>query len=241
MRVTTINKNKETKRIGFFFILTILFFRIALAQNVDALRQDIYSKLKCCKCEISFEKCDCKDAAAMKVYIGALLDAGLPKEEIFYKVAKKYSPDVIIDSRMKKDIENRLKKDAGDSRPEISVGQDSYKFGSVSKKRGKINRIFKIYNKGTSNLIVSNIRTSCGCISASLSAAGNKSPYFSVSGVTPGWQMIIVPGKFAELDVVLDLKDSSMGQGKQKRDVFVTSNDPLRSNITLRVEVDVGS
>jgi len=53
--------------------------------------------------------------------------------------------------------------------------------------------------------------------------------------------MVIQPGKLGELDVVLDLEHPSMGSGKQIRDVFLTSNDPLRPNISLRLKVDIGS
>jgi len=228
------------RKISSFLILAVFSFQIALAQNIDALKKEIYSKLKCCKCELSFAECRCIDAVKMKTYIDALLESGLSKDEAFYKIAKKYTPDVIIDKSLKKAIENRLKKEAGSTRPEINLDRDSYNFGNVSKKSGKINKVFRIYNKGNSDLVVSNIRTSCGCISASLKAAGARSPYFGVSGASPGWQVIIAPGKSGELDIVLDLQDSSMGHGKQARDVFMATNDPLRPNILIRVEAEVG-
>lgn len=94
------------------FILTVVF-----AQNTDALRSDIYSGLKCCECQEPFATCVCPEAKEMKVYIDALLENNSNKKEIFYKVAKKFSPDTILDARTKVEVEVRLIDEAGQKRP----------------------------------------------------------------------------------------------------------------------------
>ncbi|MDD5512515.1 MAG: DUF1573 domain-containing protein [Candidatus Omnitrophica bacterium] len=208
--------------------------------HIEKKRPEIYSGLKCCTCRESFDKCDCKEAKEIKAYVDALLESGISKEEIFYKVAKKFSLNTILDPRAKADTEKRLIKDAGKKRPQINAEPSYFDFGKVSKKQGTARKTFRLQNQGNSVLVINNVRVSCGCISASLKTEKNKSPYFSVSGAPLGWQESIAPENFAELEVVLDLNDESMGTGKQIRDVFVSSNDPLYPQIAVRVEIEIG-
>lgn len=175
----------------------------------------------------------------MKAYIDGLLENRASAEEIFYKIAKKFSLNTIIDKELKARIEERLIKDAGEKRPQIIAEPASLNFGKVSKKQGKVSKIFKLYNKGNVPLIITNLRVSCGCVTASLKVGKNKSPYFGVNGAGAGWQSLIAAGKPGELEVVLDLMHESMGMGKQVREVFVASNDPLYPEVTIKVELEV--
>ncbi len=222
------------------FVSLIFLSQVVFAQNIDTQKSDIYSKLRDRQCtEMSLDKCDCPAAKEMKAYIDALLETGVTKEDIFYKVAKRFSPKVILDEQIKAEVEQRLIKETGGKRSQIIFEPSSLNFGKVSKKQAKISRIFKLYNKGNANLVITNIRVSCGCVTSSLKAGKNKSPYFGVAGANPGWQAVIGPGKYGELEVVLDLNHSSMGMGKQIRNVFVSNNDPLNPEATLKVEIEV--
>ena len=220
-------------------VLILFCFSSSFAGDSDSLKQEIYSKLKCCPCQESFEKCVCPEAREMKTYIDALLEAGVAKNDIFYRVAKKFSPKVILDEQIKSEVEQRLIKETGGKRSQIIFEPSFSDFGKVSKKQAKASKIFKLYNKGNADLIINNVRASCGCVSASLRVGKNKSPYLGVAGANPGWQVVIEPGKFGELEVVLDLNHSSMGKGKQIRDVFVSNNDPLNPEASLKVEIEV--
>lgn len=213
--------------------------QIISAQNIDATRTDIYSKLKCCACNLPFDKCVCPEAKEIKAYIESLLGNGADKEEIFYKVAKKFSLNAILDEKIKAEAERRLISEAGKIRPQIILEPAYFNFGRVSKKQGKISKNFKLYNKGNSNLIVTNLRVSCSCVTASLKIGKNKSPNFGILGADPGWQAVIEPKKSAELEVILDLMHPSMVVGKEIRDIFVSSNDPVYPQVTIRVEADV--
>jgi len=188
---------------------------------------------------MSLDKCDCPAAKEMKAYIDALLETGVAKEAIFYKVAKRFSPKVILDEQIKVEVEQRLIKETGGKRSQIIFEPISLDFGKVSKKQNKVSKIFKLYNKGNTDLVITNIRVSCGCVTASLKIGKNKSPYFGVVGATTGWQAAIKPAKFGELEVALDMNHSSMGIGKQLRDVFVSNNDPLNPEAALKVEIEV--
>ena len=222
------------------FVFLVFFSQVVFAQNVDAQKSDIYSKLRDYRCtEMSLDKCDCPAAKEMRAYIDALLEVGVAKEEIFYKVAKKFSPQVILDGQIKTEVEQRLIKDTGGKRAQIIFDPVSLDFGKVSKKQSKVSKIFKLYNKGNSDLVITNIRVSCGCVTVSLKTGKNKSLYFGVAGAGPGWQTVIEPGKSGELDVAMDLNHSSMGMGKQIRNVFVSNNDPLNPEASLKAEIEV--
>ena len=175
----------------------------------------------------------------MKAYVDALIETGLSKEEIFYRVAKKFSLKTIVDQETKSQIEKRLIKEVGEKRPQIVIEPISFDFGQVSKKQGRITKIFKLHNAGTAKLIITNVRVSCECVSVSLKVGKDKSPYFGLAGAKPGWQLVVEPKKSGELEVALDLSHSSIPIGKVIRDIFVASNDPLYPESTIRVEAEI--
>lgn len=84
-----------------FSIICFMFFsQLTFAQSTDGVKSEIYSKLKCCFCKESFDKCACPEAREMKAYIEALLGIGAGKEDIFYKIAKKFSLETIQDEEL---------------------------------------------------------------------------------------------------------------------------------------------
>ncbi|MDP3041529.1 MAG: DUF1573 domain-containing protein [Candidatus Omnitrophota bacterium] len=222
-----------------FFCLTF-FSRMGFAQTAADLKAEIYPKLRDKRCTtMTLDKCDCPDAREMKAYIEALIETGISKEEIFYKVAKKFTLNTILDAQIKQDLEKRLVKETGEKRPQIVLEAASFNFGKVSKKQGKLTKNIKLFNRGNSDLAIKNIKVSCACVTAALTVNKNKSPYFNTQGAPAGWQMVIGPDKSGELEIILDLGHSSIPLGKVTRDVLITSNDPLNSESTLRIEAEV--
>lgn len=221
------------------FLYLLLSFQLVFAQDANALKSEIYSKLKCCDCQVTFDKCVCPEAKEMKGYIDALIEARTTKEEIFYKVAKKYSLNVILDEQIKDSIEQRLIKEAGQKRPQIVLEPASFDFGEVTKKQGKISKIFKLSNQGNAPLVIKNIRTSCPCTFVSLKVNKKKSPPSSTEGSPANWQAEVKPGENAELEVVLDLASPHVSPGKVIRDTSITSNDPIYPQTTVRIEAEV--
>lgn len=219
--------------------LLFLSHSAIFAQEAKVSKSEIYSKLKCCACNVSFAQCVCAEAKEMKAYIDALIETGLPQEGIFDKVAKKFSLDVIIDQETKIQVEKRLIKETGEKRPQIVLEPSFFDFGRVSKKQGKISKIFKLHNKGSASLIVKRIKTTCPCSLASLSIKGRKSPYFGTEGSPENWQAEIKPGLSAELEVVIDLASPHINTGRIIRDVSIATNDPLYPETTVRVQVEV--
>lgn len=217
----------------------LFFLRIASAHDTEGVKSEIYSKLYCCPCNKGFARCLCQEAKEMKAYIDALLEEGVKKEEIYYRIAKKYSLKAITDARIKTEIENRITSETKDKRPQISLLPGSFDFGRIPRSGKTVKKIFKLYNKGSDNLIVTNIKTSCGCVNASLLVEENKSPLFGTNGASAGWKAIIGPGGLAEVEVVIDLQHPSITPGRLIREVFIYTNDPLYPETTLVLEGEV--
>lgn len=230
-----------TKRMILAFLFFSVFAGAAFAQMPLDPRPDIYSKLKCCGCKIEFAPCGCKEAVEMKAYIDALIDTGASRKDVYFRLAKKFSTNVIIDEGIRNEVKTQLLKETGGKAPEIVPETAFFNFGNVSKKAGSIQRAFKIYNKGNADLVITNIRVSCDCVTAFLKVGKNKSPVFGVMGDRgSAWQETIKPGKYGELEIAIDMAHPSMEAGrKEVRDIFIASNDPLNSQTTLRVEVNV--
>ncbi len=227
-------------RCAVLFITLLVFVRgLVFAQNIDQQKSDIYSRLKCCSCEELFSQCSCPEAKEMKAYIDGLLESGLAKEEIFYRIAKKFSLKTIIDAQTKQGVEKRLIQEAGQTRPQIVLGADYFDLGKVSKGKGKISKIFKISNKGNSALIIKNIKTTCPCASAALKVGKKKSPYFGTEGSPKDWQEEIGPGQAGELELVVDFASPHVKIGKLIREALVISNDPIYSEVMVRIEAEV--
>lgn len=220
-------------------VLLLLCFGSVLAQGQEPLKKEIYSKLKCCPCKEPFEICSCPEAKEMKAYIEALLDAGIRKEEIYYKVAKKFTLNTITDESEREVIKKRLLIEAGEKKPQLVLEHSSINLGDIKKNKGMLKRTVKIFNKGNQDLVISNIRVSCDCVKASLTNKGKRSPDFGVSGSSPSWSTIIAPNKEALLDIKVDLDHPSIVEGKLFREVYILSNDPLYPQTNLKVEANV--
>ena len=217
----------------------IFFSGVTFAQDTDVLKSGIYSKLKCCACKVSFDECTCPEAKEMKAYIDALIESGAPKEDIFYKVAKKFSLNTILEEQIKKDIEKKLIKEAGEKRPQIILDSTSFHFGTMSKKKGKVSKFFGVSNKGNLPLLIKQIKTSCPCATVSLKVGKIKSPYFGTEGSPKDWQVEIKPQGTGEIELMVDLASSHVKPGKLTRDAAITSNDPLYPETTVRVEAEI--
>ncbi len=225
--------------IGLFIAVLFLNFKIVFASDINTLKTEIYSKLRCCSCKDHFISCVCPEAKEMKAYTEALLDAGVGKESIYYKLAKKFTLNIIIDPKIKAGIEKRLIDEAGAKQPRLALSPVSFDFKELRKSQGKVKKTFKLSNSGTIALVIHNIKTSCGCVSVSLKAGQIRSPFFSTGGANTGWQGAIEPGKEGELEVVVDLSHTSVIAGRLIREARIFSNDPLypETVITLTAEV----
>jgi len=218
----------------------LLSFQIVFAQDISTLKADIYSKIGCITCkDMTVDKCNCPKSREMRAYIDALIEMDVPRDELFYKVAKKFTLKAIMDQQIRGAIEKRLLKESGGKTPQAVLETASANLGTVSKRQGKISKVFKLQNQGNAILTINSLKASCPCVTAAVKVGRNKSPYFGTNGPPAGWQAEINPGKSAEIEAVIDLNHRTVSVGKLIREVYISTNDVLNPETTLRIEAEV--
>lgn len=104
--------------------------------------------------------------------------------------------------------------------PQLIVSEEEWNFGIV-KSNEKPTHVFIIKNGGDEDLFIERVRSSCGCLKASISSKR------------------ISPGKSVELKATFD---TTGYRGKIKKDIYIKSNDPgeqgLEKKISVFVEVE---
>jgi hypothetical protein len=101
--------------------------------------------------------------------------------------------------------------------PVTKFSTTSYDFGDM-KQGEKKEYTFELVNSGKRDLIIRNVRSSCGC-----------------TAVSPS-KNIIAPGETAPIKVVFD---STGKKGRQSKTVTVITNDPKNSTTTLRISTNI--
>ena len=102
--------------------------------------------------------------------------------------------------------------------PTISFSEEEWDFGKVKEDERPVH-IFTIKNTGREELIISRVRSSCGCTATMLSSDN------------------IQPGKSAELKVTFNPTGYNT---LVKKDIYIESNDPQlpKAKITIAIEVE---
>jgi len=102
--------------------------------------------------------------------------------------------------------------------PTISISEEEWDFGKIKEDERPVHS-FTIKNTGREELVISRIRSSCGCAAIMLSSDN------------------IQPGKSAELKVTFNPTGYN---GLVKKDVYIESNDPQlpKAKVTIIAEVE---
>jgi len=115
--------------------------------------------------------------------------------------------------------------------PKISVKEKRFDFGKISMAKGLTKHEFEITNDGDSDLVLSNIKTSCMCTSAILKANGKNSPKFGMHKNPLSWSEKIKPGETAILDVTYDPNAHGPdATGPITRTISMLTNDKSTNN-----------
>jgi hypothetical protein len=101
--------------------------------------------------------------------------------------------------------------------PAIDFDTRVHDFGQVNE-GNPLKHVFQVKNQGTASLVLSNVRTSCGCTAA-------------IPGVTT-----LPPGGSGPLEVTMDTH-GFVGPGTKR--IMVSSNDPRQPTATLEIKYDV--
>lgn len=101
--------------------------------------------------------------------------------------------------------------------PQLVMERISHDFG-VIRQGDKIDQVFRFHNKGDQVLQLSNLRSSCGCTAALLTAKR------------------IAPGEIGELRLNFD---SSGFSGRVNKIVQMDTNDPLHPRVTVNIHGNI--
>lgn len=93
----------------------------------------------------------------------------------------------------------------GADEPDIRIANNTYDFGVIDEGK-RIEHIFKISNMGNRNLTITNVRSTCACVAAEVSAK------------------TIAPNAIGEVKVVFD---SQGRHGQEAQRVYIQSDDPI--------------
>ena len=132
---------------------------------------------------------------------------------------------------------------AGSDLPAFILAPASEDLGEVSMRDGVVTTEFEISNAGTGNLILNNIKTSCGCTSAAVVVQGQEGPRFAMAMGNPpnwnptDWSVVLEPGEQAKLKVYYDPARHPDLRGPVTRVVRVYSNDPAHPYLDARIEL----
>ncbi len=127
-----------------------------------------------------------------------------------------YKSSIGVSATIEEDFSSLSATDLANS-PVATFNTTSYDFGDM-KSGDKKEYTFELANKGKRDLIIRNVRSSCGC-----------------TAVSPS-KNVIAPGETAPIKVVFD---STGKKGRQSKTVTVITNDPKNSTTTLRVSTNI--
>ncbi|MDA3880405.1 MAG: DUF1573 domain-containing protein [Prolixibacteraceae bacterium] len=99
-----------------------------------------------------------------------------------------------------------------DNAPQVEFDNKVFDFGTI-KEGEKVQHNYKLTNKGKSDLIIRNIRASCGCTAVK-------------------HESVVKPGETTDLSVVFNSRGK---RNRQNKSITVITNDPKNSTVILRV------
>lgn len=127
---------------------------------------------------------------------------------------------------------------AGSSEAEMKITPTSYDFGKVSQKEGVAETSFTIENIGSSDLVIDNMVSSCGCTSAAMIVDGEEGPRFSMHNNPKNWSVTIASGDTAELKVYYDPDVHKDFRGRATREITLFSNDKNNPEKKARISIN---
>ncbi|MEE9115267.1 MAG: DUF1573 domain-containing protein [Thermoplasmata archaeon] len=120
--------------------------------------------------------------------------------------------------------------------PRIEVSPTEYDFGDIP--RGVSTATFQIWNTGEVDLKLTGVSTSCDCTSAVIKYQGITSPVFGMHSNPENWNLIIMPGAVASLEVSYD-STLHPDTGHIERAVYIKSNDPFNPEVQVDLTANV--
>jgi hypothetical protein len=123
---------------------------------------------------------------------------------------------------------------SSDAHAEV-LGESSHDWEQIDINGGSVEKVFQIKNTGSSDLEVTNFKTSCMCTEVQVTIAGKYSPVFGMH-TSSGWRGVVKPNETADVVVGFDpMFHGPGGVGPITRMVSFNTND--KSNPTIEFQL----
>jgi len=228
-------------------ILNIVLWPQVLWTQPEDLKTEIYQNVTggCAQRKPLSEE-QCYEAQIRKAYIDVLIGKTLSQDDIYYKFARRYSANSILNDEIRKIVKQRSAKESKMPKPRIVFESLNYHLGSVSRTpppiprrkftwkdrkshiaetprpRAQVAGKITIWNKGKASLVIGELTPSHGCISATF------------NGPTD-----LAPGQSTTLNLLVDLEHPLVDLGPLHETLAITSNDPENPTVMLTIDADV--
>ncbi len=127
-----------------------------------------------------------------------------------------YRNSIAVSTTLEEDFSNLSAEDLKNA-PVVSYDSESFDFGDI-KPGTKNEHTFTLKNVGKKNLVIRDVKSSCGC-----------------TAVSPS-KNVVASGESAPLKVVFDSTGKS---GRQNKTITVITNDPKNSTTILRISSNI--
>lgn len=196
----------------------------------------LYSKFTCTACGgKSIGESESLTALGMREYIQGL-SLEFSGDGLFLEAVKRFGLQSLIETDLKESTALRFEQSPPEGRPTISASPMDVNLGNTTQAAGVILSMFTMENRGESDLIITDLKTSCSCMFASFLQDGEESPRVGRFSTSQGWSITIEPGESAKLWVYYDPRVNGWFTGRAVRWIYITSNDPLNPMIQIRIE-----
>jgi hypothetical protein len=129
---------------------------------------------------------------------------------------------------------------AGDERNILQADKESYDFGTISMKNGKVKTTFKIKNPTAETITLHKVYTTCMCTVAKLSVNGVTEGPFGMPGhgAIPTIQQKLEPNQEADIEVEYDPNaHGPSGVGRIERSIIIEGKDTKLATLNIIVNV----
>lgn len=145
-------------------------------------------------------------------------DWGFVVDQVFvsFDGEKDYKNRITVSASIEEDF-TKLNEESLLNAPVILIEEKNFDFGDI-KPTQKVEHSYVVKNTGKSNLVIHKVKASCGC-----------------TAIQPK-KMMLTPGESTEIVTVFDPTGKS---GRQNKSVTVISNDPVNTNVLLRISGNI--